>query len=344
MTPNNQDWKSAVAEFQKANPAKASWQLLNTIGPYVAVWILLYFVIQISWWLAIPLGLLGSALFVRLFIIFHDCGHGSFFRSKRSNDIWGCVTGLLTLTPYHHWRWEHGIHHASNGHLDRRGVGDIWTMTVEEYLGSTRWKRHTYRLVRNPLILFVIAPLYLFLIQHRFPLPTAKPEVKASVWITNLAIIAFAFGMISIFGILPYLILQLGMLAVAGTCGVWLFYVQHQFEDTYWESGQDWSYVDAALEGSSYYKLPKVLQWFSGNIGFHHIHHLSAKIPNYHLERCHYSNEMFRKIPPLTFRNSLKTINYRLWDPKSSKLISFSQLKRQLELETSKYAAAAGNA
>lgn len=328
MASDHKYWKEAVAEFQESDFWRASWQLLNSVGSYIAVWIAMYFVAPISWWLVLPLALLASALFIRVFIIFHDCGHGSFFKSKRANTFWGCVTGLLTFTPYHHWRWEHSVHHSSNGHLERRGVGDIWTMTVDEYLAAGKWKRFTYRVARNPLVLFLIAPVLLFVVQHRFPLRKAKLDVKISVWITNLVLAAFSWGLISMFGFSTWLIIQLGVLAVAGSIGVWLFYVQHQFEDTYWESGGEWDYVEAALRGSSYYKLPRILQWFSGNIGFHHIHHLSSKIPNYNLEDCHSSHELFRDVKPLTVRSSLKTIRYRLWDQASSKLISFSDLRK----------------
>ena len=320
------DWKTVVAEYQKPDARRATWQLLNTLVPYIALWVLLYFAISVSWWLVIPLSVLAGGLLVRVFIIFHDCGHGSFFKSRRANDVWGFVTGLLSFTPYHHWKWEHSVHHATTGHLERRGVGDIWTMTVEEYLKASRWKRFSYRLARNPFVLFVVAPLFLFLIHHRFPLARAKGRARTSVWITNLVVLAMAVGLSSLFGFLPWLIIQLIVLAVAGSVGVWLFYVQHQFEDAYWEQGEEWNHFDAAMKGSSFYRLPKVLQWFSGNIGYHHIHHLSSRIPNYHLERCHDSNAMFEEAPVLTFWASLKTLGYRLWDEKAKKLIGFGQL------------------
>ncbi len=327
----NPNWKAIVAQYQKPDAWRASWQLLNTLVPYVALWVLMYFTVSVSWWLTIPLAVLAGGLIIRTFIIFHDCGHGSFFKSSRANEFWGCITGVLSFTPYHHWKWEHSVHHATTGHLERRGVGDIWTMTVEEYLKSSPWKRFAYRLARNPFVLFVIAPLYLFLVQHRIPLARAKGRAKASVWITSLALVAMSFGLSWVFGFLPWLIIQLTILAVAGTTGVWLFYVQHQFEDAYWENGDEWNHFDAAMKGSSYYKLPKVLQWFSGNIGFHHIHHLSSRIPNYNLERCHHSHTMFKEVEPLTMWASLKTLTYRLWDKNSKKLISFRQLRKNLQ-------------
>ena len=322
-------WKSIVAEYQQPNAWRASWQLVNTLGSYALLWYLMYLSLPVSWWLTIPLALLASGILIRVFIIFHDCGHGSFFKSPRANHFWGFVTGMLTFTPFYHWRWEHSVHHGTAGDLDRRGVGDIWTLTVEEYLRSSRWERVSYRLARNPIVLFIIAPLFLFLVRQRFPSPGAKPRERRSVWFMNLAVAALATGLILIYGFLPWLILQLTVTAVSGACGVWLFYVQHQFEDVYWERGGDWDYTSAALKGSSFYKLPKILQWFSGNIGFHHIHHLSPRIPNYNLERCHRSDPMFAGVKPTTLLGSLKSLTFRVWDEPSRKLISFGRMKRQ---------------
>ncbi|MDE0826102.1 MAG: fatty acid desaturase [Akkermansiaceae bacterium] len=320
-------WKAAVADFQRPSFWRASWQIVNTIGGYALLWVLMYFSLSVSWWLTIPLAVLSSGFLIRSFIIFHDCGHGSFFKSNRANNFWGFVTGVLCFTPYYHWRWEHSLHHASSGDLDRRGFGDVWTLTVEEYLNASRWKKLSYRLVRTPIVLFVIAPVILFVVVERFYRSRAKMRERLSVWLTNLAVIALALGLIWIFGFWPWLIIQLTATAVSCSAGVWLFYVQHQYEDTYWENGEEWDYTAAAMEGSSFYKLPRLLQWFSGNIGFHHIHHLSPRIPNYHLERCHLSDPMFFDIKPLTFFVSLKAVSYRLWDEQSRKLISFRGLK-----------------
>ncbi len=322
-------WKAIVAEYQKPSFWRASWQIVNTIGGYAALWYLMYLSLSVSWWLTIPLAVLAGGFLIRVFIIFHDCGHGSFFKSDAANDFWGFITGMLTFTPYYHWRWEHSVHHSTAGHLDRRGVGDVWTLTVEEYLASSRWKKFSYRLARNPIVLFVIAPIFLFLIRERFPSPDAKPREVRSVWIMNVAVVALAVGLIMIFGFLPWLIIQLTAIAVAGSGGVWLFYVQHQFEDAYWERGDDWDYTAAALQGSSFYKLPKILQWFSGNIGFHHIHHLSPRIPNYNLERCHRSDPMFMEVKPMTLFGSLRSLTFRLWDEKGRKLIGFRGMKKQ---------------
>ncbi|HEX2750128.1 MAG TPA: fatty acid desaturase, partial [Verrucomicrobiales bacterium] len=281
------EWKALVARFQIASVPKAAWQLVNTFVPYAALWVLMYWTVQISWWLTVPLAILAGLFVVRIFIFFHDCGHGSFFRSRRANDVVGFISGMITFTPYYHWRWEHSLHHGTAGDLDRRGTGDVWTMTVQEYLESTRWRRFAYRMARNPLVLFVIAPLYLFLLRERFTSPGAKRRERQSIWWMNAAILCMVIVMSSIFGWLHYLILQLIVTMVAGASGIWLFYVQHQFEDAYWERAGEWDYTTAALQGSSFYKLPRLLQWFSGNIGFHHIHHLSPRIPNYNLQKCH---------------------------------------------------------
>jgi acyl-lipid omega-6 desaturase (Delta-12 desaturase) len=320
-------WKEIVARYQRPSTGRALWQTVNTLGPYTLLWYLMYLSLPVSWWLAVPLVILAAAFHVRTFIIHHDCGHGSFFKSRRANDILGFITGVLTFTPYHHWRWEHALHHATSGDLDRRGTGDIWTLTVQEYLEASRWKRFAYRLARNPIVLFVLAPLYVFLIKHRFPKAKASLRERRSVYWTNVALAGTTAAMIAIFGLVPYLILQLAMLTVAGAAGFWLFYVQHQFEDVYWERGQEWDYARAALQGSSFYKLPKVLQWFSGNIGFHHIHHLSSRIPNYNLERCHKAEPLFQTAKTITLFSSFKSLTFRLWDEHRKQLVSFRHLR-----------------
>lgn len=327
------EWKAIVIAHQKPRLGAAIWQLINSLGAFLGMWCLMYYTVQISWWLTIPLAFVTGGFLVRVFIIFHDCGHGSFFKSKLANDVWGFVTGMMAFTPYHHWRWEHATHHATNGDLDRRGVGDVWTMTVAEYLAASRWKKLGYRLFRHPIVLFGIGPIFMFLIRERWPVAAAKARDKASVWIMNAAIISWSAALISLFGFFPWLVLQLTVLATGASAGVWLFYVQHQFEDAYWQRGDDWDFFDAAIKGSSFYKLPRILQWFTGNIGYHHIHHLSSRIPNYNLERCHKSHPMFQEVKPLTLWASLKTATYRLWDEKNMKLITFRQLKQQLRAQ-----------
>jgi omega-6 fatty acid desaturase (delta-12 desaturase) len=320
-------WKAVVARYQKPSLGRAIWQMVNTLVPYAGLWYLMYLSLAVSYWLVVPLALLTAAFMVRLFIIFHDCGHGSFFKSRTANHILGAITGVLTFTPYYHWRWEHAVHHSSSGDLDRRGTGDVWTLTVQEYLESSRWKRFAYRLARNPFVLFVLAPLFLFLIWQRIPNPKAGSRERRSVYWTNLGLLVMAAGLIWIFGWKSYLIIQLIILMGAGSAGIWLFYVQHQFEGVYWERGEEWDYATAALQGSSFYKLPKVLQWFSGNIGFHHIHHLSPRIPNYHLEKCHEAEPLFQTVKPVTLFSSLKSFTFRLWDEQRRRLVGYGHLR-----------------
>lgn len=329
--PSTPEWKAIVARFQEPSTPRAVWQLVNTLGSYALVWTLMFFSLQVSWWLTIPLAVIAAGLLVRVFIIFHDCGHGSFFKSRLANDLVGFVTGVLTFTPYHHWRWEHSVHHASSGDLDRRGKGDLWTLTVEEYLKSSPWRRFLYRLARNPIVLFVIAPVFLFVLRERFPSSDAKPRERRSVWLMNFAILGMVSGLSLAFGIKEYVILQLLVTMISGGLGVWLFYVQHQFDGVYWERSEQWDFLTAALRGSSYYRLPKILQWFTGNIGYHHIHHLSPRIPNYNLERCHNSHSIFSEVKPITLFASLKLITYHLWDEQRGELVSFRQVRRHLK-------------
>lgn len=321
-------WKQVVARYQQPSVGRALWQVANSLLPYLALWFLMYRAAAVSYWLTVPLVLLAGGFLVRLFIIFHDCGHGSFFKSRAANDILGSITGLLCFTPYYQWRWEHAVHHASAGDLDRRGTGDVWTLTVQEYLAASRGKRFAYRLARNPVILFLLAPLFLFLVLQRIPNLKAGRRERLSVYGTNLALVVLVAGMSWVLGLGTYLLLQLGVVAVAGSAGVWLFYVQHQFEDVYWERGEQWDYTKAALEGSSYYKLPRILQWFSGNIGFHHVHHLSPRIPNYHLEKCHEAEPLFQAVKPVTLLASLKSFSFRLWDERRRKMVGYRALRR----------------
>jgi len=322
----NPAWKQIVLEYQKPSLIRALWQITNTLVPYAALWYLMYISIAVSWWLVIPEAILAGCFLVRIFIIFHDCGHGSYFKSRLANDIVGYITGLLTFTPFYQWRWDHAVHHATSGHLDKRGTGDLWTLTVEEYLKASRGKRFAYRLARNPFLLFVVAPVFLMALKQRFPTPNANKRERYSVYWMNAAILGMMIGLSFVFGLVPYLIIQLTAVAVAGSAGFWLFYVQHQFEGVYWERGPEWDYTAAALQGSSFYKLPKVFQWFSGNIGYHHIHHLSSRIPNYNLERCHKAHLMFQ-VKPITLIGSLQSLTFRLWDEQKKKLVGFGYLR-----------------
>ena len=323
-----QAWKNTLERYQRPSTKRALWQLTNTFGPYVLLWYAMYRALEISIWLTIPLAVISAAFLVRIFIIFHDCTHGSYFRSRRANDIVGFIAGVLTFTPYQHWRWEHALHHGSAGDLDRRGTGDIWTMTVQEYLSASPRRRLYYRLVRNPLVLFVLAPLVVFVIKQRFASPKADKRRRRSVLWLNLVLLGTAALLSWIYGVMPYLLIQSIAMTIAGGVGLWLFYVQHQFDGVYWERGSNWDYTAAALRGSSYYKLPKVLQWLSGNIGFHHIHHLSPRIPNYNLQRCHESDRLFQAVTPVTLTSSLRSLRFRFWDEQGRKLVGYAHLRR----------------
>jgi omega-6 fatty acid desaturase (delta-12 desaturase) len=333
------EWKKIVAKFQTSSAWRAGWQMVNTLVPYALVWWLMFLSLSISFWITLPLAVLAGALLVRVFIIFHDCGHGSFFKSRTANSVVGSICGVLTFTPFYHWRWEHALHHATSGDLDRRGTGDVWTLTVQEYIEASRWKRFAYKLARNPFILFIIAPLFLFLVRQRITTPGAKWRARLSVWWMNLALAGVATGLSFVFGLKAYLIIQLSVLMIAASLGVWMFYVQHQFEGVYWERGEDWDYTTAALQGSSFYKLPRILQWFSGNIGYHHVHHLSPRIPNYNLQACHESHPIFQQVPPVTLLGSLKSFTFRLWDEQARKLVGYRrmrELRREQRAEAQK--------
>ena len=299
--------------------------MLNTIGPYFILWYLAYRSLEVSYALTLFISMFAALMGFRTFIIFHDCGHGSFFKSKRANDIVGIFTGILTFTPYYAWRHSHAVHHATSGDLDRRGVGDIWTLTYEEYQVLPRWQRIGYRLYRNPFVIFVVGPAIDFIVLQRlFGINASeKPREKNSVIYTNVILLAIVIIAGLTIGLKEYILVQLPIIAMASSLGVWFFYVQHQYENVYWARHEEWDYATAALYGSSYYKVPKWLQWFTGNIGFHHIHHLSPRIPNYKLEACHYENPIFTEIEPLTLRKSLASLHIRLWDEDRHKMIGY---------------------
>ncbi|MBP9854934.1 MAG: fatty acid desaturase [Candidatus Omnitrophica bacterium] len=323
----NKSWQKIVAKYQNPQFSRSVWQLVNTLVPYTLLWVLMYKCLEVSYWLVLSLSIFAAGLLVRVFIIFHDCGHGSFFKSRRANHFWGILTGILTFTPYQFWWHSHAVHHSQAGDLDNRGWGDVWTMTVQEYLKASRWVRIKYRFARNPICLFIIGPSILFLIVQRLPFHKSGKREINSIHMTNLGILLMG-TMISFFiGLKAYLLIQLPVIMIAASAGVWLFYVQHQFEGVYWERHEEWDYVTEAMHGSSYLKLPKVLQWFTGNIGFHHIHHLCPRIPNYFLERCYKENPMFQEIKAITFLTSLKSLTFRLWDEQNKKLVSFGHLK-----------------
>ena len=334
--PRPQSLQKDLAPYQKSDRARSIWQLCNTLIPYALLWALSWWCLQISFWLALPVMILNSGFVIRTFIIFHDCGHQSFFRSRRANDFWGRLTGVLTYTPYYYWSASHARHHATSANLDKRGFGDVWMMTVDEYLESSRGMRLKYRLYRHPFVMFLLGPLFIVLMSHRLVRPGSSSRERNSVWLTNVGIVAVATGLCLLVGWKSFLIIQFLSLFFGLAAGVWLFYVQHQFEGVYWERDDNWDFVTASLEGGSFYKLPKILAWFTGNIGYHHVHHLNARIPNYNLPKCHHQVKGLQIIPPVKLFSSLKSLRFRLWDEKRRVMVSFGDLKQRRETSAAK--------
>lgn len=290
----------------------------------------MFFSLEISYWLTLLLSLPTAALLMRLFMIQHDCGHGSYFKSRRLSTLVGFTIGVLTLTPYHYWRKTHAIHHAHSGNLDLRTFGDIVTMTVKEYEAMGWLRKLGYRFYRNPVVLFGPGAAFHFLVKHRFPwdVPWSWKREWGSVWWTNLVLVAvLALAWFTI-GIERFLLIQVPVTLCACALGVWLFYVQHQFEDAYWHWQKEWNYYDAALEGSSFLVLPKPLQWLTANIGLHHVHHLSSRIPNYRLQRCHDENPELWNVTKMTMMDGFKTLHLALWDEGRRRLISFREYRK----------------
>lgn len=326
MNKENMNWRPIVAKYARPDVWRSLWQVANTLIPYLALFYISMRSLEISFWLTLPMTILTAGFMVRTFIIFHDCGHGSFFKSKTANDWLGRITGLLTFTPYYRWRHDHAIHHATAGDLDRRGIGDVYTMTVEEYLQAPWWKKIGYRVMRHPVFMFLFGSLIVFMFAQRVP-PGKGDRETASVWWTNLALVLMMTVMSLVFGWKAYFLVQVLVIFFGASVGIWLFYVQHNFEGVYWERREHWDFFTASMQGSSFYKLPAVLQWFTGNIGFHHIHHLSAKIPNYNLPRALKENPLFQ-VKPLTLFSSLKSLTLRLYDEKTRRLVGWSILKQ----------------
>ena len=327
-------WHEIVARYARADLKRSLWEMTNTLVPYFALWYLMIFSVHISYWLTLLLSIPTAGFMVRSFIIFHDCGHGSFFKSQKANATLGIFTGILNFTPYYEWRHNHAIHHATASDLDRRGVGDVITMTVKEYLAAPWWKKVSYRIFRSPLVMFTIGSFLEFTVFQRFPGPNGGKRERASVWWTNLALLVLIGLLIWLVGWKTYLLVQLPVLALGTSAGVWLFYVQHNFDPTYWERHNKWEFVKAGFEGSSYYQLPAVLQWFTGNIGFHHIHHLSPKIPNYKLPKCYKENPVFH-VPPMTILASLSALRMRLYDEDKHIMVGWDVLKQVQRKSTS---------
>lgn len=321
-------WVSIIRKYNQPDLRKSTWQIINSLGPYLAMWVLMYYSLGISYWITLALSLVAAGFLVRVFIIFHDCGHGSFFKSARASRILGTFLGALVFTPYDRWHRSHAAHHSTVGNLDKRGDGDVWTLTTEEYRSKSRGQKLFYRIYRHPLILFVIGPVLLFTVWFRFNAKNVSRKERLNLYLVNLIVLTWCVGLSLLMGWQAFVMIQLPIIFIATSTGAWLFYVQHQFEDVIWSNNEDWDYQEMALHGSSFLKTPRIIQWFSGNIGFHHIHHLSPKIPNYNLERCHQENPMFSSIKPVTIGKGLKTMRFRLWDENMGKLVTFSLFKK----------------
>ena len=321
-------WSKALAPYARADLGRSALDLATSVIPYAALMVAMYATLDVSYLLTLLLAIPAAGFLVRTYIVFHDCAHGSFLPSKRANAALGSLLGLFVYTPYHAWRHSHAVHHASSGDLDRRGEGDVPLLTVTEYYAMGRRARLAYRLFRNPIVMFGLGPVWSMLIQPRIVRASQRPRIKRSIMITNVAVVATVAFFCWLIGWQAFLALQVPMVFLAGGAGVWLFYVQHQFEEAYWESGGDWTYADAALRGSSYLMLPRVLQFFTGNIGLHHVHHLRARIPNYNLQRAHDENPIFHGVPRLTLWDGIKAVRLKLFDTTSGRLVTWKQAKR----------------
>ena len=333
--PDARAWTALLAPYRQPSRSRSAFEVAVTAVPLVLLWFLMWLSLDIGYWLCLLLAVPAAGFLVRLFMIQHDCGHGAFFRHRLANDWLGRVIGVLTLTPYEYWRRTHAIHHATSGKLEHRGIGDVDTLTVREYLALSRPGRLRYRLYRHPAVMFGLGPAYMFLLRHRLPLGLMRcgwrPWISAMG--TNLAIAALVAIMIWLVGLGPFLLVHLPITLLGATMGVWLFYVQHQFADTVWENNEDWNVHDAALYGSSYYELPAALRWFTANIGVHHVHHLSSRIPCYRLIRVLRDHPELTAIGRLTLVQSLRCTRLALWDETKRQLISFRQARRDRMIE-----------
>ena len=319
-------WHALLSNYRNANNFQASWQIINTILPYGCCWLLMIWSIRQGYPHALTLALTvaAAAFFARMFVLFHDCVHGSLFPSKRANTLFGYLLGVLVFTPFDDWRFSHLRHHASYANLDARGFGDIWTLTRTEYESSSKWKQRGYRLYRNPWVLIGLGALFSFLLRFRLPGHKTTRKERMSVLITNLLIAGIVLLAAWTIGWRMYLRIQLPVVWIAGATAIWVFYVQHQFAGVYWARKGAWDPMRAAMEGTSFYKLPAVLRWFTSNIGYHHVHHLRPRIPNYRLKACYEAIPALQAREPLTIRKSLSAIRLKLWDEERLELVGFN--------------------
>ena len=319
-----------LARYRAPSPMRSIVELVITAGPLILLWLLMWATLDLGYWLCLLLAVPAAGFLVRLFMIQHDCGHGAFFHRRFANDWVGRVIGVLTLTPYDFWRRAHAVHHATSGNLERRGIGDVDTLTVHEYLALGRWGRLRYRVYRHPFIMFGLAPAYLFIVQHRLPVGLMRSgwQPWLSTGATNVAIAAVVATMIWLVGVGPFLLVHLPIMLLAASAGVWLFYVQHQFENTVWAHDQAWNLQEAALHGSSHYALPSLLRWFTANIGIHHVHHLCSRIPYYRLPLVLRDYPNLDGIGRLTLLQSLRCVRLALWDERQKRLVSFREMRQ----------------
>lgn len=319
--------RKAIAPYRKPSTARTLWNIGNSVVPFIGCMVIAGILLPTSYLLCLPFILLSIGFSVRVFIIMHDAGHGALFKSRRLNGLVGHITGIMTLTPVRDWAHNHAMHHATSGDLDRRNGGDIDTITVSEYRSRSFWPRLYYRLYRNPLVLLVVGSVWTFMIDHRFPRKITKARGRSSLWVTNLGVLVMLSTMVLLGGWRYLFLIYLPMFGLAGVLGIWLFYMQHQFEGTYWRRHDEWGYVDSAMDGASYLRLPPVLQWFSGNIGFHHVHHLDPKIPYYYLPLCHRSHPLMARAPVLTVFDTIRCFRHKLYDEDLGCMVSFRSLR-----------------
>ncbi len=320
-------WQEALAPYAQPRLTRSLAELATSVVPYLALSVVMYLTLGVSYLLTLALAVLAAGFLVRTFIVFHDCAHGSFLPSRRANAYLGALLGLFVLAPFRRWRHDHAVHHATSGDLERRGVGDVLTLTVAEYRARSPRGRRAYRLIRNPLVMFGIGPVIAMIVGPRIVARGARPRMRNSVLAMDAALLVVVAGLCWLMGWQQFLIVWAPAALMAGSVGIWLFYVQHQFEDAYWQDAGDWTYAEAALRGSSYLKLPKVLQFFTGNIGLHHVHHLNARIPNYNLQAAHDANPIFHDVPTLSLSDGLRAVTLKLWDEESGKLVTFAHVR-----------------
>jgi len=325
---SDHSWSSSIANYRRPSFFKSGWQLANTLLLFCGFWYLMYLSLAWSYWLTLLLAIPAAGLLVRIFIIQHDCGHHAYFRSRRANDALGMFCSVLTLTPYLLWRRSHSRHHASSGNLNHRGHGDVWTLTTDEYQCCSWLGKLRYRLYRHPIFLFVIGPGLLFAVRQRFTfgVPPHWRRERMSVHATNLAIAVLLTVAACTIGLVPFLLVHGPIVLVGSSIGAWLFFIQHQYENAYWQPDDSWDFARSAFQGSSYYRLPLVLQWFTGNIGFHHIHHLESRIPNYNLAACFANVPELRQAVTIGVWESVLSVRWKLWDEQRQRMVTFSEV------------------